>query len=344
VGKDSQQGGLTGQFNTSIGQDSLLGINGASTCASGADTNWTGNNNTGLGYGAGCNISGSAADNTFAGFESFGATTAVFTGSGNTGMGSNSGRTCVSCANDTFIGFNADASASGRANSIAIGNGASATADNFAYFGNASVTGFKIGVGFGLSKPSSVVLCGNGTNGDGSCIFQAAQVQASANVGMFDPFMAFSSSGVAAWTNGANYTGTRDVGLSRTAAGVLSVGNGTASDVTGTIKAGAYNTGTNCSSSAAPAVCGSACAGSVVVAAGATTVTVNTTCTTASSQIFIQPDASLNTKLSVTCNTTGTLLDAEAWVSARTGGTSFVITVNAAPSVNPECFSYFIVN
>lgn len=100
----------------------------------------------------------------------------------------------------------------------------------------------------------------------------------------------------------------------------------------------------NCTSSAAPAVCGAANAGSVVVAAAATTVTVNTTAVTANSQIFIQPDDSLGTKLGVTCNTTGTLLDAEAWVSARTGGTSFVITVNAAPSTNPECFSYFIVN
>lgn len=105
-----------------------------------------------------------------------------------------------------------------------------------------------------------------------------------------------------------------------------------------------YNTATNCSSSASPAVCGAAASGSVVVAAGATTVTVNTTAVTANSQIFIQPDDSLGTKLSVTCNTTGTLLDAQAWVSARTAATSFVVTLNAAPSVNPECFSYFIVN
>lgn len=120
----------------------------------------------------------------------------------------------------------------------------------------------------------------------------------------------------------------------------------TATSVTssGTVSGGTFSTATNCSSSAAPAVCGTAAAGSVVVAAGATTVTVNTTAVTANSQIFVMPDDSLNAKLSVTCNTTAATLSADPWVSARTAATSFVITVSAAPAVNPECFSYFIVN
>lgn len=96
----------------------------------------------------------------------------------------------------------------------------------------------------------------------------------------------------------------------------------------------------NCTSIAAPAVCGSSGAGSVVVAAAATTVTVNTTAVTANSQIGVQFDSSLGTKLGVTCNTTP---DAPS-VTARTAGTSFVITVAAAPVTNPACYSYTIVN
>lgn len=113
---------------------------------------------------------------------------------------------------------------------------------------------------------------------------------------------------------------------------------------TGHVQINRIGTSSNCSSSASPAVCSSAAAGSVVIAAGATSVQVNTTAVTDNSQIFIQADASLGTKLGVTCNTTGALLLSAPWVSARTSATSFTITVNAAPSTNPECLSYFIVN
>ncbi len=102
-----------------------------------------------------------------------------------------------------------------------------------------------------------------------------------------------------------------------------------------------YLTTTNCSSAAAPAVCSAAPAGSVAIAAAGTTVTVNTTAVTANSQIFLQEDSSLGTKLSVTCNTTTGRLYT---VTARTAGTSFVITASAAPTTNPACLSYSIVN
>jgi len=101
-----------------------------------------------------------------------------------------------------------------------------------------------------------------------------------------------------------------------------------------------YQTATNCSSSASPAVCGSAAAGSFVLPAAATTVTVNTTAVTANSQIMIVNDDSLGTKLSVTCNTA---LD-QVFVSARVAATSFTITAPAAPVTNPNCYSYLIVN
>lgn len=103
---------------------------------------------------------------------------------------------------------------------------------------------------------------------------------------------------------------------------------------------GNLSSGTNCASSASPAVCSTAPAGAFVVAAGATAVTVNTTAVTANSQIDVKFDASLGARLSVTCNTTFV----NAWPSARVAGTSFTITVALAPTTNPACFGYTIVN
>lgn len=107
----------------------------------------------------------------------------------------------------------------------------------------------------------------------------------------------------------------------------------------GGVKGLQFQTNTNCSSSSG--TCSSAPAGSVSIAAAATTVTVATTAVTANSQIFIQEDSSLGTKLSVTCNTTTGRLYT---VTTRTAATSFVITASAAPTTNPACLSYFIIN
>ena len=92
---------------------------------------------------------------------------------------------------------------------------------------------------------------------------------------------------------------------------------------------------------ASPAVCSAAPAGSVTIAAAATTITVNTTAVTANSQIFVFEDSSLGTRLGVTCNTT---TGRTYTVTARTAATSFVITSSAAPTTNPACLSYAIVN
>ncbi len=108
------------------------------------------------------------------------------------------------------------------------------------------------------------------------------------------------------------------------------------------IQAPAYVTTSNCSSSASPAVCGSASAGSFVIAASGTAVTVNTTAVTANSQIFIQEDETLGTKLSVTCNT-GILANPPA-ITARTAAASFAVGITAGLAVNPVCFSYYIIN
>ena len=111
--------------------------------------------------------------------------------------------------------------------------------------------------------------------------------------------------------------------------------------ILGAASATSYATETNCADSAGAAACGSAAAGSVVIDAAATTVVVSTTAVTANSQIFIQEDLSLGTRLGVTCNTTIARTYA---ITARTAATSFTITASAAPVTNPSCLSYTIVN
>ncbi len=113
---------------------------------------------------------------------------------------------------------------------------------------------------------------------------------------------------------------------------------------TGTVVQPTFNSTNNCSSSASPAVCGSASAGSVVVATSATSVTVNTSAVTANSQIFVMPDTSLGTKLSVTCNSDSTIANFLPVVTARTAATSFTFSITGAVATNPACYSWFLVN
>jgi len=101
-----------------------------------------------------------------------------------------------------------------------------------------------------------------------------------------------------------------------------------------------YGTLANCSSSSSPAICGSAAAGSVVVATDATSVFVKTSAVTANSEIILTFDSSLGTKLGVTCNRT---FD-QGYVTARDPGVGFTIAAASAPTTNPACFSYQITN
>ena len=87
---------------------------------------------------------------------------------------------------------------------------------------------------------------------------------------------------------------------------------------TTSISGALYQTSTNCSSGASPAVCSAAAAGSVAVPAGTnSTLVVQTTAVTANSTIIVQSDDTLGTKLSVTCNTTLASLIVEPVVTAR---------------------------
>jgi hypothetical protein len=103
-----------------------------------------------------------------------------------------------------------------------------------------------------------------------------------------------------------------------------------------------YSTTTNC---VANSSCGSATAGMASIAAGATTVVVNTSSVTANSEIKLQFDATTGgpSQLNVTCNT-GTSTAAPYWVSARTPGTSFTISTSVSPATNPACISWSSTN
>jgi hypothetical protein len=117
-------------------------------------------------------------------------------------------------------------------------------------------------------------------------------------------------------------------------------------DLNGVTTVPSLKTASNCSDSAGAAACGSAPSGSFVIDAGSNTTVVSTTAVTANSQIFLQIDASLGSRLSVTCNTgTGLALGAPR-VTARTAGTSFTagIDIVGGPVANPLCMSYWIVN
>ena len=107
-----------------------------------------------------------------------------------------------------------------------------------------------------------------------------------------------------------------------------------------------FNTSSNCSSAASPAVCGSAPAGSVAFPTGVTSVAlqVNTSAVTANSQIFLFSDDSLGTKLSVTCNSTLATLAGGMAITARSAGVSFAVTFNGTITTNPLCVNFLVVN
>jgi hypothetical protein len=93
------------------------------------------------------------------------------------------------------------------------------------------------------------------------------------------------------------------------------------------------------------AACSAAPSGSFSCATNASTgtCTVNTSAVTAASAIFVQPDSSLSSLLSVTCNTTADSGLTAPRVSARSAATSFTITLGTF-ATNPVCFNYWIVN
>lgn len=101
--------------------------------------------------------------------------------------------------------------------------------------------------------------------------------------------------------------------------------------------------------------CDAASSGFVAMQAASSTVTVATTLVkagviAAGSQIFVQEDSTLGTALGVTCNVSATDASTGTYrITTRTNIVSFVITrfvagVAAAPTTNPLCLSWHLVN
>lgn len=118
---------------------------------------------------------------------------------------------------------------------------------------------------------------------------------------------------------------------------------------TGTNTFPVLGTTTNCSgagTAANPSVasCGSASGGvfSCDPASSTGTCVVDTTAVTTNSEVFVQPDSSSSSRLSVTCSTSA---DSGLSVQRLAGKTSGTFTINLGTfTTNPLCFDFFVVN
>lgn len=195
------------------------------------------------------------------------------------------------------------------------------------------------------------IIRGNGVPASGNCANLSAvgsKYQNYAAAGL-EYTCQQTSAGVFGWVatgtggGGTTYTAGLSGGITITGS-VIDIdtayvpGKDSTSVITGPWTFATIGTTTNCSSSGG--TCSAASAGSFTIEAAATTRTVATTRVSANSQILVMFDSSLGSKLSVTCNTTY----AAPYVTTRTAATSFVVTIAAAPTTNPACYSYLIIN
>lgn len=199
--------------------------------------------------------------------------------------------------------------------------------------GNVAITG-TVTTGAQITASGSPAILA-ATNNGGGISFQWQ----STNIPSFQLYASVPGVVIWRWDNSFNFLPGTNLGYD-----IGATGTRVATTYQGTVNSNKYATGSNCTSSASPAVCSAAAAGSVVIAAAATSVVVNTTAVTANSQIFVQNDSSLGTKLSVTCNTQSSLVLGAPRVTARTAATSFTITIEVGPTTNPMCLSYAIIN
>jgi hypothetical protein len=109
------------------------------------------------------------------------------------------------------------------------------------------------------------------------------------------------------------------------------------------VTSGTLNMSSQCVSIASPAACASASQGFFIIAAGSTSVTVNTTHTTGVGTIAVYPDTSIGSALGVTCNTTLASI-VNPVITARTASTSFTVSIPGTLAVNPGCYSYTLIN
>jgi hypothetical protein len=320
VGEDSCVGTTTGGATTAVGDHSGGGFNsmsssvmiGNSAGGNGSVTTSTSTNDVIIGAGAAVAATGAFAGNVIVGEAAAPVATAI---SNDVFIGLTSGQAITTAGDMVCVGRGSCGAETSTGSTVAVGSRA----------GAANLGGGAVFIGF--------QACQNATGSGNTFNICIGDQPALAAVGDTNEIV---------------------VGVTATGAGsnTATIGNSSLTDAyfgsstpTAIVHGKGFNTATNCSSSASPAVCGSASAGSVAVPTGTNaTLVVNTTAVTANSQIFVQSDDTLGTKLSVTCNSTLASLIVEPVVTARTGGTSFTITISGTTTTNPVCLSYFIVN
>ena len=181
----------------------------------------------------------------------------------------------------------------------------------------------------------------------------------------FSGFLAYSSGGVRATSNAAGntFTGyieniTLNSGTHDNTMNVVSpntpINSGTNNQIRaynpstsvvttlGFSSAEKYNVSNPCASVSAPAVCGSAAAGTVAIPAGSNTVTVNTTAVTTGSGISISFNPGLAAFLGATCDTTPPIV--APFEVSRIAGTSFTIRGNTPGAGTYGCYFFSITN
>jgi hypothetical protein len=123
-------------------------------------------------------------------------------------------------------------------------------------------------------------------------------------------------------------------------ANTTSMQNLSSSGIYGNIISTTETTQAQCFSSTSPATCASTINGFVAIRVGSSSVVVNTTAVTANSEISLTFDTTQGAHLGVTCNTTAQ----QPYISARTAGASFTISVPSSFSGNPGCIGFHIKN
>lgn len=103
-------------------------------------------------------------------------------------------------------------------------------------------------------------------------------------------------------------------------------------------------TTSNCANNHNPANCGSSASGSIAIPAGSNSVTVVTGAVTANSQILITPDATLDSRLGVTCNKDPAMAFAPMGIVKRTPGGGFVLGTSITISGGSNCYSFAVMN
>lgn len=123
--------------------------------------------------------------------------------------------------------------------------------------------------------------------------------------------------------------------------GAIETANPAGQTFAGVFSSSFYSTDTECSSTAAPAVCGTASAGTVRIAAATSTLQVTDANVKSTSQIFYAFDLWKTGCTAAPANLTALL---PPYTSAVTPNTNFTLTMPVQAGTNPVCIDYWFIN